>query len=56
MVSTSAKPVLVTGATGFVGTAVARALIATGRPVRALCRPNSDRRYKNWAEWGSRFA
>src|SRR5260370_32567382 len=44
MVSTSAKPVLVTGATGFVGTAVARALIATGRPVRALCRPNRDRR------------
>src|SRR5207248_3100846 len=44
MVSTSAKPVLVTGATGFVGTAVARALIATGRPVRALCRPSSDRR------------
>src|SRR5260370_922184 len=44
MVSTSAKPVLVTGATGFVGTAVARALIAAGRPVRALCRPNSERR------------
>ncbi|HXP77128.1 MAG TPA: hopanoid-associated sugar epimerase [Stellaceae bacterium] len=44
MVSTSGKPVLVTGATGFVGTAVARALIAAGRRVRALCRPNSDRR------------
>jgi len=44
MVSTSGKPVLVTGATGFVGTAVARALIAAGRRVRALCRPQSDRR------------
>jgi dihydroflavonol-4-reductase len=38
------KPVLVTGATGFVGAAVARALLARGRKVRALCRPNSDRR------------
>src|SRR5271167_3424844 len=38
------KPVLVTGATGFVGTAVARALITDGRRVRALIRPNSDRR------------
>ena len=44
MVSTSGKPVLVTGATGFVGTAVARALIAAGRRVRVLCRPNGDRR------------
>ena len=44
MVPTSGKPVLVTGATGFVGTAVARALIAAGRRVRALSRPNSDRR------------
>jgi dihydroflavonol-4-reductase len=40
----SGSPVLVTGATGFVGTAVARALIAAGRRVRALCRPSSDRR------------
>jgi dihydroflavonol-4-reductase len=40
----SGKPVLVTGATGFVGAAVARALMARGRRVRALCRPNSDRR------------
>jgi dihydroflavonol-4-reductase len=36
------KPVLVTGATGFVGAAVARALIAAGRRVRALVRPTSN--------------
>jgi len=34
---------LVTGATGFVGSAVARALLAAGEPVRALVRPNSVR-------------
>jgi dihydroflavonol-4-reductase len=44
MAPNSGKPVLVTGATGFVGAAVGRALIASGRRVRALCRPNSDRR------------
>jgi dihydroflavonol-4-reductase len=35
---------LVTGATGFVGSAVARALVADGLAVRALVRPRSDRR------------
>jgi dihydroflavonol-4-reductase len=34
---------LVTGATGFVGAAVARALLAQDWQVRALARPNSDR-------------
>jgi len=38
------KPVLVTGASGFVGAAVARALLARGRKLRVLVRPQSDRR------------
>jgi dihydroflavonol-4-reductase len=40
----SDKPVLVTGASGFVGAAVARALLTEGRRVRVLMRPSSDRR------------
>ncbi len=35
---------LITGATGFIGSAVLRQLIAAGHSVRALVRPNSDRR------------
>jgi dihydroflavonol-4-reductase len=38
------KPVLVTGASGFVGAAVTRALLARGRKLRVLMRPQSDRR------------
>jgi len=36
--------VLITGAAGFVGSAVARAAVAAGRPVRVLVRASSDRR------------
>src|SRR5208282_4227386 len=39
----SDQPVLVTGASGFVGSAVARALLARGRKVRVLLRPGSAR-------------
>ena len=35
--------ILVTGATGFVGSVIARSLLARGEPVRVLARPGSDR-------------
>jgi dihydroflavonol-4-reductase len=38
------KRAFITGATGFVGAAVARALLASGWQLRALMRPSSDRR------------
>ncbi|MGH7041819.1 MAG: hopanoid-associated sugar epimerase [Acetobacteraceae bacterium] len=40
----TAAPTLLTGATGFVGSAVARVLTARGHALRLLVRPNSDRR------------
>ena len=40
--SGGSEPVLVTGATGFIGSAVVRALIDDGYRVRALCEPGRD--------------
>ncbi len=36
-------PVLILGATGFIGSNIARATVAAGHAVRAFCRPHSNR-------------
>ncbi|MDB5405714.1 MAG: Nucleoside-diphosphate-sugar epimerase [Rhodospirillales bacterium] len=42
--TSESRTALVTGASGFVGSAVARLLVASGARVRVLMRPGSDRR------------
>jgi dihydroflavonol-4-reductase len=42
--TTTPQKTLITGATGFVGAAVARTLIAAGHRLKVLTRPNNDRR------------
>jgi dihydroflavonol-4-reductase len=44
MTTPAPRTALVTGASGFVGSAVARLLVAAGAQVRVLMRPGSDRR------------
>ena len=44
VVAVSRMTVLVTGANGFVGAAVVRALLPSGQRIRALVRPGSERR------------
>lgn len=46
-------PALVTGASGFVGSAVAKCLLAAGYPVRGLVRPASPRAHL--ADWSIEF-
>ncbi|MBQ0825919.1 NmrA/HSCARG family protein [Streptomyces tagetis] len=53
--TTAAKPVLVTGATGRQGGATARALLARGTPVRALVRDPRTERARAIEERGARL-
>src|SRR5689334_21287718 len=42
MIMENAKPVLVVGATGFLGTEICNQLLASGKKIKALVRKNSD--------------
>ncbi len=44
MSATPSTLAAVSGSTGFIGSAVVRALVAAGRPVRALCEPGASTR------------